>query len=115
MFDLGGKTALVTGASGGIGGAIAQALHGAGATVLLAGTRRDPLDALAASLGERAFVATADLADPAAPDALMQAADAAMGRGTAMRPATGSSCPADATSIAGGPAHGTDCLPGGRS
>ena len=48
MFDLGGRCALVTGASGGIGGAIARALHGAGATVALSGTRREALDALAA-------------------------------------------------------------------
>jgi 3-oxoacyl-[acyl-carrier protein] reductase len=54
MFDLHGKAALVTGASGGIGGAIARALHGAGAQVLLAGTRRGALDDLAALLGERA-------------------------------------------------------------
>jgi 3-oxoacyl-[acyl-carrier protein] reductase len=80
MFDLHGKSALVTGASGGIGGAIARALHGAGATVLLAGTRRPALDELAASLGERAHVATADLADPAAGDTLVKAAEAAMGQ-----------------------------------
>ena len=53
MFDLSGKTALVTGASGGIGGAIAKALHGAGATVALSGTRVEPLEALAAELGDR--------------------------------------------------------------
>lgn len=80
MFDLHGKSALVTGASGGIGGAIARALHGAGASVLLAGTRRQALDDLAASLGERAYVATADLADPAAGDTLVKAAEAAMGQ-----------------------------------
>jgi 3-oxoacyl-[acyl-carrier protein] reductase len=80
MFDLAGKAALVTGASGGIGGAIARALHAAGAKVLLAGTRRDALEALAAALGERAFVATADLADPAAPDALVKAAEQALGQ-----------------------------------
>ena len=61
MFDLNGKTALVTGASGGIGGAIARVLHGAGATVALSGTRRDALDSLAAALGERAFAVPADL------------------------------------------------------
>ncbi|MBC7181587.1 MAG: SDR family NAD(P)-dependent oxidoreductase, partial [Roseovarius sp.] len=54
MFDLTGKSALVTGASGGIGAAIARALHGAGATVGLSGTRVEPLDALAAELGSRA-------------------------------------------------------------
>jgi 3-oxoacyl-[acyl-carrier protein] reductase len=80
MFDLSQKCALVTGASGGIGGAIARALHGQGATVMLAGTRRDALDALAAELGERVFVATAQLADPLAADALVKAAAEAMGR-----------------------------------
>jgi 3-oxoacyl-[acyl-carrier protein] reductase len=80
MFDLSGKAALVTGASGGIGGAIARALHGAGAKVVLAGTRRPALEALAAELGERAFVATGDLADPAAGDALVKATEAAAGQ-----------------------------------
>jgi 3-oxoacyl-[acyl-carrier protein] reductase len=80
MFDLSNKRALVTGASGGIGGAIARALHRQGATVMLAGTRRVALDALAAELGERVHVETADLADPAAPDALVKAAEAAMGQ-----------------------------------
>jgi 3-oxoacyl-[acyl-carrier protein] reductase len=80
MFDLSQKCALVTGASGGIGGAIARALHAQGATVMLAGTRRDALDALAVALGERVFVETAQLADPAAADALVKAAEAAMGR-----------------------------------
>jgi 3-oxoacyl-[acyl-carrier protein] reductase len=79
MVSLDGKCALVTGASGGIGGAIARALHGAGAQVLLAGTRRPALDELAQSLGGRSFVAVADLADPAAPDQLVKAAEAAMG------------------------------------
>jgi 3-oxoacyl-[acyl-carrier protein] reductase len=80
MFDLSQKCALVTGASGGIGGAIARALHGQGARVTLSGTRRDALDALAAELGEGVFVATAQLAEPAAADALVKAAEAAMGR-----------------------------------
>ncbi len=80
MFDLGGKAALITGASGGIGGAIAKALHGAGAKVLLAGTRKPALDALQAALGPRAFVATADLADPAAGDNLVKAAEESMGQ-----------------------------------
>jgi 3-oxoacyl-[acyl-carrier protein] reductase len=75
MFDLTGKSALVTGASGGIGGAIARALHGAGAKVVLAGTRRPALEALASELGERAFVAVADLADPGAGDTLVKAAE----------------------------------------
>jgi len=80
MFDLGGKSALVTGASGGIGGAIARALHGAGAGVVLAGTRRPALEALAAELGERAFVAVADLAEAGAGDALIKAGEAAAGQ-----------------------------------
>lgn len=79
MFRLDGKQALVTGASGGIGGAIARALHAQGAIVGLSGTRRAALDALAGDLGERAHVLPADLADPAAPDALIAAAEAAMG------------------------------------
>lgn len=79
MFDLTGKTALVTGATGGIGGAIARALHAQGAAVGLSGTRRDALEALAGDLGERAHVLPANLADPAAPDALIAAAEAAMG------------------------------------
>jgi len=79
MFDLTGKTALVTGASGGIGGAIAKALHGAGATVGLSGTRVEPLEALAAELGERAHVLPCNLSDGEAVDALPKAAVAAMG------------------------------------
>lgn len=79
MFDLTGKTALVTGASGGIGGAIAKALHGAGATVGLSGTRVDPLEALAAELGARAHVLPCNLSDSAAVDALPKEAIAAMG------------------------------------
>jgi 3-oxoacyl-[acyl-carrier protein] reductase len=80
MFSLEGKAALVTGASGAIGGAIARAFHQAGAKVLLAGTRRAALDALAEALGERAFVAVADLADPASGDALIKGADAQLGQ-----------------------------------
>jgi 3-oxoacyl-[acyl-carrier protein] reductase len=80
MFDLSGKTALITGASGGIGGAIARALHRQGAAVLLAGTRQAALEALAAELGERARIHVADLADPAAPDALVKDAEAALGK-----------------------------------
>ncbi|MCX7382960.1 MAG: 3-oxoacyl-[acyl-carrier-protein] reductase [Alphaproteobacteria bacterium] len=79
MFRLDGKTALVTGASGGIGAAIAAALHSRGAVVVLSGTRRDALDNLAGSLGERVHVCPANLADPAAPDALLAAAEAAAG------------------------------------
>jgi 3-oxoacyl-[acyl-carrier protein] reductase len=80
MFDLSGKTALVTGASGGIGGAIAKALHGAGAQVTLAGTRADALNALAAELKERAHVATADLGDALSLDNLVKTAEGAMGK-----------------------------------
>ena len=79
MFDLTGRTALVTGASGGIGGAIARALHGAGATVALSGTREGPLQELAASLGDRAHVVPADLSKPEAAAALVKDAAAAMG------------------------------------
>ena len=80
MFDLSGKAALVTGASGGIGGAIARALHRQGATVMLAGTRQPVLETLAAELGERAHVAVADLADPAAADPLVKRAEESMGK-----------------------------------
>lgn len=79
MFRLDGKAALVTGASGGIGAAIARALHAQGASVALSGTRRDALDALAGELGERAFVCPADLREPAAADALVAAAAEAAG------------------------------------
>jgi 3-oxoacyl-[acyl-carrier protein] reductase len=79
MFRLDGKSALVTGASGGIGAAIARALHAQGATVVLSGTRRDALEALAAELGERAHVCPADLRDAAEPDALIEAAEKAAG------------------------------------
>lgn len=79
MFDLNGKTALVTGASGGLGGAIARALHAQGATVALSGTRKEALDALAAELGERTHVLPCDLADAAQVEALVPAAEKAMG------------------------------------
>jgi len=79
MFDLTGKCALVTGASGGIGGEIARALHGAGAVVTLSGTRLAPLEALAAELGDRVHVATCDLSDAASVEALPKTAAAAMG------------------------------------
>ncbi len=79
MFDLTGKSALVTGASGGIGCEIARALHRQGAIVALSGTRRDALEALAAELGDRAFVCPADLADPAAADALVATAETVAG------------------------------------
>jgi 3-oxoacyl-[acyl-carrier protein] reductase len=80
MFDLSGKTALVTGASGGIGSAIAQTLHAQGAHVVLSGTRQEALDALAAELGERASVAVANLGDAASVDGLLGAAEAATGQ-----------------------------------
>ena len=80
MFDLTGQNALVTGASGGIGGAIARALHRQGAAVALAGTREAALAALATELGERAQPLVADLADPAAADRLVRDAEAAMGK-----------------------------------
>jgi len=79
MFDLTGKSALVTGASGGIGAAIAKALHGAGATVALSGTRVPALEALAGELGSRAHVVPADLSQAEAADALIKSAEAAMG------------------------------------
>jgi 3-oxoacyl-[acyl-carrier protein] reductase len=79
MFDLTGKTALVTGATGGIGAAIARALHGQGARVALTGRREAELQALASELGERAFVAPADLSDPAAPAALVEKVEAEFG------------------------------------
>ena len=79
MFRLDGKTALVTGASGAIGGAIARALHAQGAAVVLSDMRREGMDALAGELGERVYVCVAELRDPAAPDALVAAAEAAAG------------------------------------
>ena len=79
MFDLSGKRALVTGASGGIGGAVARALHGAGAEVALSGTREGPLEALAGALGERAHVMPCDLSDAEAVEALPRRAAEAMG------------------------------------
>lgn len=79
MFDLTGKNALITGASGGIGGAIAKALHSAGATVTLSGTREAPLQELAAELGDRVHVITCNLSDKEAVEALPKAAAEAMG------------------------------------
>lgn len=79
MFDLTGKSALVTGASGGIGGAIAKALHGAGATVALSGTRTGPLEELAAELGSRVHVLPCNLSDAASVEALPKQAVEAMG------------------------------------
>ncbi|MEO1949580.1 3-oxoacyl-[acyl-carrier-protein] reductase [Thioclava sediminum] len=79
MFDLKGKRALVTGASGGIGAEIARALHAGGASVALSGTRVEPLEALAAELGEGAYVCPANLSDPESVEALPKAAIEAMG------------------------------------
>ncbi|MFN4009718.1 MAG: 3-oxoacyl-[acyl-carrier-protein] reductase [Pannonibacter sp.] len=80
MFNLTDRMALVTGATGGIGEAIARALHAKGATVTLSGTRAEKLEALAADLGERVHVAPANLSDRAAVEGLIPAAEAAMGR-----------------------------------
>jgi 3-oxoacyl-[acyl-carrier protein] reductase len=80
MFDLTGKNALVTGASGGIGGAIARALHAQGATVAISGTRRDALDALAGELSGRVHVLACDLADKDAVEALVPSCEQAMGK-----------------------------------
>lgn len=79
MFDLTGKCALITGASGGIGGEIARALHGAGATVGLSGTRTEPLEALAKELGDRVHVLPCNLSDAEAVAALPKQAAEAMG------------------------------------
>ena len=74
MFDLSGKTALVTGASGGIGEAVAKSLHGQGATVVLHGTRAEKLEALSAELGDRSYVVTANLGDREAVAGVIDAA-----------------------------------------
>src|ERR1700704_3251932 len=79
MFDLSNKTALVTGASGGIGGAIAMALHAQGARVVLSGTRADALDALKAELGTRAVTAPCNLGNAAEVEALVKSAETAAG------------------------------------
>lgn len=79
MFDLSGKTALVTGATGGIGGAVARALHAQGATVVLSGTREAVLNDLAGELGSRAFAAAANLSDAESVDGLVGRAEEAAG------------------------------------
>jgi 3-oxoacyl-[acyl-carrier protein] reductase len=79
MFDLSGKTAFVTGATGGIGAAIARTLHEQGAHVVLSGTREAVLKDLASELGDRVSTAPANLSDPAAVDGLIEAAEAAAG------------------------------------
>ena len=80
MFNLDGKSALITGASGGLGKAIAIALHECGAQVALSGTRIEPLEQLAAELGAGAFVVPANLSDPESVVALPKAAEEAMGK-----------------------------------
>jgi len=80
MFELTGKTALVTGASGPIGGSIVRALHAQGATVALSGTRRDALEQLAADLGERAHVLPCNLADASETETLVPRAEEVMGQ-----------------------------------
>ncbi len=80
MFDLTGKTALVTGATGGIGAAIARTLHGQGAHVVLSGTREAVLEALAAELGDRTSIAAANLVDAESVDGLVGRAEAATGQ-----------------------------------
>ena len=80
MFDLTGKCALVTGASGGIGEAVAEALHQQGATVALSGTRREKLEEVAARIGSRVHVLPCDLRDRAKVSALVGQAEAAMGQ-----------------------------------
>jgi 3-oxoacyl-[acyl-carrier protein] reductase len=79
VFDLSGKTALVTGASGGIGGAIARAIHAQGGAVVLSGTRQPALDALAAELGDRVAVCVAGLREAGSAEALVASAEAALG------------------------------------
>ena len=79
MFDLTGKSALITGASGGIGGAIARALHGAGANIALSGTREEALSALASELGKNAHVTPANLSDAESVEGLIGLAEEAMG------------------------------------
>ena len=81
MFNLTGKTALVTGATGGIGGAVARALHAQGATVVMSGTREAVLADMKVELGERAHFATANLSDPASVDALVGVAEEVAGAG----------------------------------
>lgn len=81
MFSLSGKNTIVTGASGGLGNAIAKALNAQGAKVLLSGTKLDALKALQAELGDRSFVAVANLSDPAAPAVLLKEAESLLGGG----------------------------------
>ena len=80
MFELNGLSALVTGATGGLGGAMARALHAQGASVAISGTRREALEALAAELGDRVHILPCDLADKNQVEALVPAAETAMGQ-----------------------------------
>ena len=80
MFDLSGKTALVTGATGGIGGAIARGLHAQGAHVVLSGTRENVLADVAGELGERTSIVIGNLSDSAAVDGLIGRAEEAAGQ-----------------------------------
>src|SRR5258706_12662611 len=80
MFDLTGRTALVTGATGGIGSAIAQALHAQGATVALSGTRREVLETVAGNLGERTHVRPCNLSDSTRVESVGPLAQKAMGQ-----------------------------------
>ena len=80
MFDLKEKTALITGATGGIGGAIAKAMHAQGATVGISGTRAERLEALASELGDRVFVLPCDLRDRPAVEQLPAAAEKVLGQ-----------------------------------
>jgi 3-oxoacyl-[acyl-carrier protein] reductase len=80
MFELTGKTALVTGATGTIGGVIARTLHAQGATVALSGTRREALDQLAGELRDRVHVLPGNLADPAETETLVPRAEEVMGQ-----------------------------------
>jgi 3-oxoacyl-[acyl-carrier protein] reductase len=80
MFDLTGRTALVTGATGGIGGAIAHVLHASGATVTISGTRIEMLDSLAGQLGGRVHVVRCNLSNPEDVENLVPAAEKAMGQ-----------------------------------
>jgi 3-oxoacyl-[acyl-carrier protein] reductase len=80
MFDLAGKTALVTGSTGGLGSAIARAFHAQGAHVVLSGTRESVLEQLASELGERTSAVAVNLSEPAAVDSLVDAAEAAAGK-----------------------------------
>jgi 3-oxoacyl-[acyl-carrier protein] reductase len=81
MFNLSGKTALVTGASGGLGNSIARALHAQGAKVVLSGTKADVLNNLKGEIGERAYVVTGNLSDPAVPATLLKEVEAQAGGG----------------------------------